>query len=154
MEKRHLAPQTLRGLGLRLQQIERRLEVQANLLVGEARPRMGCRLPVVADRALDVPAALEVRRELAGDVHRTSAVRGLQALADRLVEAPAGRRRAPLVGDLLVEGVTEGIARARRAVGPRALARCPQQLLAPDERSEERRVGKEGRTRWSRDHEE
>src|SRR5262245_19338922 len=94
---------------------------------------MGCRLPVVADRALDVPAALEVRRELAGDVHRASAVRCLQALADRLVEAPAGRRRAPLVGDLLVEGVTERIARARRAVGPRAVARCPQQLLAPDE---------------------
>src|SRR4030095_6652551 len=88
MEKRHLAPQTLRGLGLGLQQIERRVEVQADLLVGEARSRMGCRLPVVADRALDVPAALEVRRELARDVHRASAVRGLQALPDRLAEAP------------------------------------------------------------------
>src|SRR5262249_57986042 len=107
--------------------------VQADVRVGGERASMGCGIRVVADRALDVAAALEVRRELAGDVHRASVVRGLQALADRLVEAPAGRRRAPLVGDLLVEGVTEGIARARRAVGPGALARCPQQLLAPDE---------------------
>ena len=114
-------------------EIERRLEVQARLLIGEARPRMGRRLAVVADRALDVAAALEVRRELARDLRRASAVRGLQALADRLVQAPAGRRRDPLVDDLLVERVTEGVARARRAVGPRALARCAQDLLAADE---------------------
>src|SRR5262245_25829763 len=58
-EKRYLALKTVRGLGLRLQELESRLKVEANLPIGHAQAGLVGGLPVVADRALGVAAAIE-----------------------------------------------------------------------------------------------
>ncbi|HKA29853.1 MAG TPA: glycoside hydrolase family 3 C-terminal domain-containing protein [Candidatus Binatia bacterium] len=89
---------------------------------------------MVADRALHVAAALEVRRERARDVLRAPGVARLQLLADLLVQAPALRWPQVLIEHLLVERVTEGIARARGAVGRDALAGHAQELLPSRQR--------------------
>ena len=88
---------------------------------------------MMADGAVDVAAALEVRGQLAGDLLRPAAVGGLEALADRLVQASSGRRRESLVDHLLVEHVAERVSRADRPVGPRAVAGDAEDILPPCE---------------------
>src|SRR5262249_61745012 len=86
-------------------------------------------LLVVPDRAQRVAAAIEVGRQRARDLAGPPGVRGLEPLPDRLVQPTPGRRREAPVHDLLEEHVTEGVARARLTVRPRARASVGQDLL-------------------------
>ena len=57
-------------------------------------------------------------------------VPGFESLADHLVQAPALRGRQALIDHLLVEDVTERVARARHPIGPGDLAGHAQDILA------------------------
>src|SRR5262249_20484714 len=130
IETRDLAPGALRCLGQVPDEPERGLQMQAHFPVRGPRSRLRRRAAAVPDRPIAVLAALAVGRQLARDLVPPVAVGSVEALADRLVQAPSRRRREALRDHLLKQGVPEGVARARAAVRPRALARRAQDLLA------------------------
>jgi hypothetical protein len=69
------------------------------------------RVAVVPERPVVVPGQCEVRREGRRDLRRPRPVRGLEPLADALVELPAIARRHRVVQHVEVQRMAERVAR-------------------------------------------
>jgi hypothetical protein len=81
------------------------------------------RLAPIADCPLEVPAVLEVHRELARDLARARAVRPFQARADAEMEADAVPDRDARVQDVAIQCVDEAVAGGDCSIRPPAAPR-------------------------------
>src|SRR6185369_17473792 len=92
------------------------------------------RFTPIARGPLEVPAVLEVRGELPGDLARALAVAALETLADPQVQPHAIPDGDACIQHLLIQRVNEGIPPRHRAIRPLGDAGPAKELAAPRQR--------------------
>src|SRR5919108_4752553 len=85
----------------------------------------------ILDRALKVPPAFKMHRQLGGNLPGATAVALRFSLANLAMPTAASRHRDPVVQHVLIQGVNETVVCRRRPVRPLSDALRAQKLTAP-----------------------